>query len=215
MSVMLLRLIFAVFALAASFSAAMAHPHVFVAAKAEIIYDGKGNVLGVNHVWTFDETYSAFATMGFPKTADGKFEPAKLAELAKVNIESLVDFGYFTEGKSGGRKVEFAAPQNYRVEHHNNALTLFLTLPLKQAAPGKTFSIDVGDPTYFVAFAFDDAADAVVLSQAPEGCKVTVRRPKPEDLTNYTKLSDQMFQALTNKAEVAANFSNRAIVACP
>jgi ABC-type uncharacterized transport system substrate-binding protein len=215
MSFMLLRLISCFIGLVASLSVATAHPHVFVAAKAEVIYDGKGNVLGVNHVWTFDETYSAFATMGFPKTADGKFEPAKLAELAKVNIESLVDFGYFTEGKSAGRKVEFGAPQNYRVEHHNNALTLFLTLPLKQAQPGKTFSIDVGDPTYFVAFSFDESADAVVLSQAPEGCKITVRRPKAEDLTNYTKLSDQMFLALTNKSEVAASFSNRAIVACP
>jgi ABC-type uncharacterized transport system substrate-binding protein len=212
---MLLRLIAPLVALVSSLSVAVAHPHVFVAAKAEIIYDGKGNVLGVNHVWTFDETYSAFATMGFPKGADGKFDSAKLAELAKVNVESLVDFGYFTEGKSAGRKVDFAAPQNYRVEHHNNALTLFLTLPLKQAQPGRTFSIDVGDPTYFVAFSFDESADAVVLSKAPEGCKVTVRRPKPDDLSNYTKLSDQMFQALTNKAEVADSFANRAIVACP
>jgi ABC-type uncharacterized transport system substrate-binding protein len=54
---------------------AQAHPHVFVAAKAEVIYDGQGNVIGVNHVWTFDETYSAFATIGFPKGADGKFLP--------------------------------------------------------------------------------------------------------------------------------------------
>ena len=76
-------------------SLALAHPHVFVAAKAEVIYDGQGNVLGVNHVWTFDESYSSFATMGFPKDKNGKFLPEKLAELAKINTESLADFGYF------------------------------------------------------------------------------------------------------------------------
>ncbi len=194
---------------------AAAHPHVFVAAKAEIIYDGQGNVLGINHVWTFDEQYSAFATMGFPKDKDGKFEAAKLAELAKVNTESLSDFGYFTEGKSGGRKVEFAPPQNYRIEQNGAALTLFMTLPLKTPVSGRTFSIDVSDPTYFVAFAFDEAADAVVLSRAPSGCNVTVRRPNQGELSNFARLSDQMFAQLSGRAEVSGAFGNRAIVACP
>jgi ABC-type uncharacterized transport system substrate-binding protein len=212
---MLLRALIIVLGLGASLPQALAHPHVFVAAKAEVIFDGKGNMLGVNHVWTFDESYSAFATMGFPKGPDGKLLPEKLAELAKVNVESLVDFKYFTDGKSGGRKLEFAAPQNYRLEHHDNALTLFLTLPLKQPQPGKTVTLDVGDQTYFVAFAFDEAKDAVVLANAPQGCNVTVRRPRQADLTGYTRLSDQMFQALTNRAEVADAFANRAMIVCP
>jgi ABC-type uncharacterized transport system substrate-binding protein len=212
---MLLRILTRLCAIMLAQPSAVAHPHVFVAAKAEVIYDGKGNVLGVNHVWTFDETYSAFATMGFPKTREGRFDPAKLAELAKVNVESLSDFGFFTEAKSAGRKVEFSQPQNYRLEHHGNALTLFMTLPLKAPAAGRTFTIDLGDPTYFVAFAFDEAKDAVVLSQAPSGCAVTIRRPRQDDLKNFARLSDQIFEALTNKAEVSEAFSNRAVIACP
>jgi ABC-type uncharacterized transport system substrate-binding protein len=214
-SIMLLRSSLLLSGILMAATPAAAHPHVFVAAKAEVIYDGKGNVLGINHVWTFDETYSAFATMGFPKTADGSFAPDKLAELAKVNVESLVDFGYFTEAKASGRKVAFASPQNYRLEHHNNALTMFLTLPLKQPVVGKTFTLEVGDPSYFVAFSFDEAKDAVVLAEAPQGCTVSIRRPKQGDLTNYTRLSDQMFQALTNKSEVSDVFANRATIACP
>jgi ABC-type uncharacterized transport system substrate-binding protein len=212
---MLLRALFLISGLSLFAVPALAHPHVFVAAKAEVIYDGAGNVIGVNHVWTFDEQYSAFATMGFPKTPDGKFEMAKLQELAKVNVESLIDFNYFTEGKAGGKKVEFASPENYRMEHHGNAITLFLSLPLKKPVPGKTFNLEVSDSSYFVAFAFDEAADAVVLSKAPDGCAVTVRRPKGEDLSNYTKLSDQMFSQLSNKSEVAGAFGNRAMIVCP
>jgi len=132
-----------------------------------------------------------------------------------VNTESLADFGYFTEAKAGGRKAEFANPQNYRIEQNGAALTLFMTLPLKAPAPGRTFSIDVSDPSYFVAFAFDDAKDAVVLSRAPSGCTVTVRRPSQGDLSGFAKLSDQMFAQLSGKAEVAGAFGNRAIVACP
>lgn len=209
------RTIALAFAAALAAAPALAHPHVFVAAKAEIIYDGQGNVLGVNHVWTFDEQYSAFATMGFPKDNDGKFEAAKLAELAKVNAESLGEFNYFTEVKAGGKKAEFGAPQNYRLEQNGEALTLFLTLPLKAPVPGRTFSIDVSDPSYFVAFAFDEAKDAVVLARAPQGCQVTIRRPSQGDLSGYAKLSDQMFAQLSGKSEVAGAFGNRALVACP
>ncbi|MGL5114056.1 MAG: DUF1007 family protein, partial [Beijerinckiaceae bacterium] len=135
--------------------------------------------------------------------------------LAKVNVESLVDFDYFTQGKAAGRKLEFASPQNFRMEHHNNALTLFLSLPLKRPVSGKTVSVEVSDPSFFVAFTFDEAKDAVVLAKAPAGCAVTVKRPNPAELFNYQKLSDQMFQALDNKSEVADSFANRALIACP
>jgi ABC-type uncharacterized transport system substrate-binding protein len=212
---MLLRILTLLMLLLPAAGPATAHPHVFVAAKAEVIFDGKGSVIGVNHVWTFDETYSAFATMGFPKGPDGKYLPEKLAELAKVNVESLVDFGYFTNARAGGRKVEFAAPQNYRLEHHDNALTLFLTLPLKQPAPGRSFTLDVSDATFFVAFAFDAAQDAVVLARAPAGCGVSIRRPREADLSNYARLSDQMFQALSGRSEVSDAFANRVLINCP
>jgi ABC-type uncharacterized transport system substrate-binding protein len=196
-------------------TAAQAHPHVFVGAKAEVIFDDKGNVIGINHLWTFDEQYSAFATMGFPKTADGKLDPEKLAELAKINTESLSDFDYFTVAKAAGKKITFAKPENASMVENGTAVTLMLTLPLKEPVSGRTFSLEVSDPTYFVAFSFDSVNDAVVMSKAPAGCTVSIRRPKPEDLSNYSKLSDQMFSQLTNKSEVSGAFGNRALIACP
>jgi ABC-type uncharacterized transport system substrate-binding protein len=211
----MLRFCTLVFALVFSAFSAVAHPHVFVGAKAEILFDDKGNVIGINHLWTFDEQYSAFATMGFPKTADGKLDPAKLAELAKVNTESLSDFNYFTIAKAAGKKVAFNKPENAAMIENGNAVTLMMTLPLKEPVSGRTFSLEVSDPTYFVAFTFDNANDTVVMSKAPTGCTVSVRRPRAEDLTNYTKLSDQMFAQLNNKSEVANAFANKALVACP
>jgi ABC-type uncharacterized transport system substrate-binding protein len=211
----MIRVLLAFFAILLVAPRAQAHPHVFVGAKAEVIFDDKGQVIGINHAWTFDEQYSAFATMGFPKGPDGKFEAAKLAELAKVNVESLGDFAYFTHAKVAGKKVTFAPPQNYRIEQNGNAITLFLSLPLTQAQPGKLFSVEVMDQSYFVAFSFDPAADAVLLHKGPEGCKVTVHRPKADDLANYTKLSDQIFQQLSDRSAIADSFSNKAIVACP
>jgi hypothetical protein len=68
---------------------ALAHPHVWITARAEVAYAANGQVTGIRHAWTFDEAYSAFVTQGLDKNGDGKLAPDELAELAKVNTESL------------------------------------------------------------------------------------------------------------------------------
>ncbi|MGH6936140.1 MAG: DUF1007 family protein, partial [Methylocella sp.] len=38
---------------------AAAHPHVWVSARAQVIFDAKGEIEAIRHAWTFDEMYSA------------------------------------------------------------------------------------------------------------------------------------------------------------
>src|SRR4051794_25222101 len=75
---------------------ALAHPHVWITARAEIVYREDGRLSAVRHVWTFDPAYSAYVTQGLGANGDGKPSPAELQELAKVNAESLAEFDYFT-----------------------------------------------------------------------------------------------------------------------
>ena len=89
---------------------ALAHPHVFVTARAEILYAPDGAVRALKHIWSFDEAYSAYITQGLDKNGDGKLTPDELAELAKVNVESLPDVGFFTTVKANGRPQEFGTP---------------------------------------------------------------------------------------------------------
>jgi ABC-type uncharacterized transport system substrate-binding protein len=209
------RLLLAFVGLIWGMAAAAAHPHVYVNARAELVFDQQGQIDAVRHVWTFDQSYSAFATMGLDANKDGKLSREELAELAKVNVESLGDFQYFSFGKASGRKLEFEAPRDYWLEHHNDALTLFFTLPLKGRAPAKAFALEVYDPTYFVAFAFDDVDNAVVLSAAPAGCSVSVRRPPKTDLGAIARLGESFFEQLSAASDFGQQFANRAIVACP
>ena len=124
----------------ATVTSASAHPHVFVNAKAEVVFDKDGRVTAVRHVWQFDEAFSAFATQGLDKNGDGKLAEAELAPLAKINMESLKDYDFFTYLNIGKGRVSFAQPTGYRLQFHNGSLTLFYTLPLKipTALTGKT-----------------------------------------------------------------------------
>jgi ABC-type uncharacterized transport system substrate-binding protein len=195
---------------------AAAHPHVWIDARAEVVFDGNGRVIAIRHVWTFDEAYSAFATTGLDANRDGRFSREELADLAKVNVESLEEFEYFTFLKSAGRKVKLGKPVDYWLEHADSKLTFHFTLPLARPAEGRTVSLEIADPTYFVSFEFA-AGETVRLSAAPAGCTVSLRRPaRIIDQAEAARLGESLLESLRQSASPFGDqFTNRAIVACP
>jgi ABC-type uncharacterized transport system substrate-binding protein len=56
---------------------ASAHPHVFVDARIEVIFDGQGRVSAVQNIWQFDAAFSVFATEGLDTDGDGKLSSAE------------------------------------------------------------------------------------------------------------------------------------------
>ncbi|NIX77988.1 DUF1007 family protein [Microvirga terricola] len=195
---------------------AQAHPHVWVVAKAELVFAPDGKVTGIRHSWTFDKPYSAYVTQGLDKNGDGKLTPEELQDLAKENTESLVEFNYFTQLKANGKKQDFDAPRDYRMTFADEAVTLTYFLPMKTVSPAKTLSLEIYDPTYFVSFALAEGDDAVKLASAPQGCATNVSRPKNEAPPQQPQnMSESFFQTLTAASNFGVQFANKAIVACP
>ena len=171
------RAALALAALLATGSVAAAHPHVLVDAKAEVVFDGEGRIASIRNIWQFDEAFTAFAVQGLDADNDGTLSDAELAPLAKVNIESLHEFGFFTWLSVDGKDHDFVTPTEYWLEFHGGRLTLFFTLPLAEPAKvGARTAIEVFDPEYFVAFTFVKD-DPVRLDGAPAGCAATFKPP--------------------------------------
>lgn len=194
---------------------AAAHPHVWIVARAELVFAPDGKVSGVRHAWTFDEGYSAFITQGLDANGDGRLTPEELAPLAAENTKNLEEFGYFTRLKLSGRAQDFEGPREPRMVFAEGRATLGFTLPLKAPAlPGRgAVSLEVYDPTFFVDFALADGEDAARLANAPAGCKTTVTRAKGLAPAGGEPLSEAFFAALT--AADSAKLANRILVACP
>lgn len=193
---------------------ALAHPHVWVVVKSQVIYNGEGRVSGVRHAWTFDEAYSAFAVQGLDKNGDGKLSAEELKELAQVNVDSLHEFDFFTFAKASGAKQDFNRPVDYALVYDKAQLTLSFTLPLKAPSSPRTFALEIYDPTWFVSFALAEGDDAIGLANAPQGCARTINRPRPLEPTVQQRLSEDNFASLGG-TNLGASFINRVLVACP
>lgn len=202
-------------AIAGVASPAAAHPHVFVVAREGVIFGPDGRVTGIRAAWTFDDMYSSFAIQGLGE--EGRIlTPEQLAPLAKTNVESLAEFGYFTVAKAGGKAVEFGAPVDYSLDESPDKLvTLHFTLPLKTpAGADRAFTLQVYDPTYFVSFDFADK-EPVGMQDAPAGCSSNVVKPKALDSGDNQKLSEAFFSNMSPGMDFGIKMASRIVVACP
>ncbi len=192
-----------------------AHPHVWVSAKAEVLFDAKGAIAAIRNTWVFDEMYSAFVTEGQAK--GGKLlTREELAPLAKSNVDDLAGFGYFTFAKATRTKVEFNAPTEVSLEEREDKrVVLRFTLPLKvPASAAKAFSFQIYDPTFFVAFELE-RENPVVLVDAPSGCSANVLGAKPLETAESKLLTEAFFSGLSPGADFGIKLASRTIVACP
>lgn len=163
---------------------ARAHPHVFVDARSDLVVED-GKVVAIRHVWRFDEAFTAFATQGLDANNDGQLDREELQPLAKVNVESLLDFDYFTFVRADGVRKGFDLPKEYWLDFNNGQLTLFFRLDLRTPIPltGKAFVVDVFDPGYFVDFALVEDTPASLVG-APATCTIKATpKTDPDEAT--------------------------------
>jgi ABC-type uncharacterized transport system substrate-binding protein len=158
---------------------AAAHPHIWVTMEATLLYEN-GVFTGIRHKWTFDEYYTASAIEGLDKNKDGIYDREELAELAKVNVDALKDFDYFTFPTLAGQAVKLGEPKDYWLEHKDGALSLLFTVPF--ATPvlpdAKGFAFAVYDPSFFIAFDLAKSENPVRLGEAaPKTCKLKIEAP--------------------------------------
>jgi nickel/cobalt exporter len=170
-------------------SPAAAHPHLFVDAKATIVFDDKGDFLAIRHAWTFDEAFSVWQTQGLDTDGDGVTSSAEMQELADENLVGLAEYGFYTYAGEAGSVLPLASIGDARFEYVDGRSTLSFGVepqgPHRLTGP---LEIAINDPEYYVAITFADVSD-VTLENAPEGCEV--RLDPPQEMSDA--LAEQLF----------------------
>lgn len=165
-------------------NSAAAHPDVWITSASELIYATGGSITGVRHAWTFDQTFSTNALEGIENKTRGVYTREELEPLARTNVESLNEFGFFTFAIADGKKQKFLEPVDYYLDYKAPALVLHFTLPFKTPFKARLLKLEVYDPTGFVEFSLAQE-QPVTLVAAPASCTLDVQRP--DNPTNARK----------------------------
>ena len=161
---------------------AMAHPHVWIEMRSDVVFDGKGLITGMNLMWTFDDAYAEMAVDGLDANGDGVYSPQELEPLTKENLQSLKDYDYFTVMRFNGGKQLFGPIVESGQIWSNNKLQLHFQLPLKTPLdPLKgEFAAKVYDPEFYIAIDYVKDDPVSVTGNMPENCQLVVK-PVPTD----------------------------------
>jgi len=198
--------------------AVAAHPHVWATVRSEIVFGPDHRITGIRHAWTFDEFYTAMAVQGLDTDGDGVYSKEELQPLAKVNVESLKEFDYFTFVHLGRdeKPLPLKEPVDYSVDYDKTALTLHFTLPLETPLDVKAeeVMVDVYDPSFFVAFGFAADAPVKITGTPAPGCAAEVQKADAENEADAKALSEAFFSQLAPNSNFGSQFAQTAIVKC-
>ncbi|MBM3506026.1 MAG: DUF1007 family protein [Alphaproteobacteria bacterium] len=129
---------------------AVAHPHAWIDLRSTVVLDAQGRVVAIEQQWLFDEFYTAFALDGQKTLADDR-DP-RLVELARVNLENLRPYGYFTEVRADGAKVTLGTVKEFETALRCGRLWLRFIVPLDRPLDPRKDRVNfsVFDPTYYI-----------------------------------------------------------------
>jgi ABC-type uncharacterized transport system substrate-binding protein len=211
----MIRTCFLAFVLVLCAAPAFAHPHVWITMRSDLVYAADGSITGIRQHWAFDDMFSAFATQGLESKEKGKFTREELQPLAKVNVESLKEYDYFTFATVDGKKVPLGEPlPDYWLDYADSILTLNFTLPFKTPVKPRSLNIDIYDPTIFIDFEFAKEKP-VTWENPPRGCKLQIALPREMTYAEGKALSEIPADQPNLTMQWGAQFANKILVNCP
>lgn len=200
--------------LAGSPAPVVAHPHVWIDAAAEMLFDDSGELTGLRVYWVFDELYSAYAVEGLDRDGDGELGPAELAPLATENIRNLKEFSYFTYVEVDGQNPDYGAVEEVGMRMVNGRLAMWFVVPLAEPVDPRKAEIAFAmyDPTYYISVELTENGPVRVNGAMPDVC--SHRIVDAEARSEALSLSESFFQNLESSANFGVGLAQWVRLTC-
>ena len=147
-------------------SAALSHPHVFIAQRIKIVFDDQG-LAGFNIYWTFDDMFASMIAGDYDKNQNEVLEKSEVALIKKEAFSYLSNYNYFTFVKIGGKLFDVKFIQNFSAGLYDEKLVYKFFIPCHVTATDNFKQVTVAsyDPSYYSAIFFADN-DSVSLDNS-------------------------------------------------
>jgi len=152
-------------------SSAGAHPHVWIDAKAKLIFH-KGKITAIRMHWTFDPLFTAVVMHEHDKDKNKKFNRAEAADIRQNAFSNLKNYSYFTHLRLDGKPANVSRVKGFKPSYVGGKLVYEFTVLLDRPVdPLKTrFGFGVYDKTYFIEIQFEKVDPVAVAGPGSHGC---------------------------------------------
>ncbi|MBN9307885.1 DUF1007 family protein [Devosia sp.] len=212
------KLVLAAVAALAWAGAAHAHPHIWIDAKATLVFNDQGELAAIHNSWTFDEAFSVWQIQGLDTDNDGITSSGEMQELADENLKGLAEYGFYTSLVEGGAPIALSSMNDGRFVFGNNRSTLTFGVALSEPHRiERRLELAIADPEYYVAIAFAGPED-VTLQNAPVGCMVRLQPPRELSPELQARLGELPPDVTTLPADLEAavrGSQGEIVVECP
>lgn len=163
-------------------SVALAHPHVFVDATLQVIFDASGRAEALRIGWAYDDLFSLtyVSELGLDPDFDGVLTPAEQASLAGFDMNWQPGFAGDTYALLGDQPLALSPPTDTTAEYVGGRL---ISSHLRRIEPAVTpgaedaaLVVQVYDPSFYTSYMI---IETPVLT-GTTGCRVQVFEPDRE-----------------------------------
>lgn len=155
------RLAPAILALATATPAA-AHPHVFVDATIEVVFDAEGRAEGLRIGWTYDDLISLtiLSERGMDEDFDGVLTPEELTAINGFDMGWEPGFAGDTYPLQGGKALGLSGPSDWTVSYDDARLrsTHFRRFDLPVDLLAGPLVVQSYDPGHYTAYTVADGS---------------------------------------------------------
>jgi ABC-type uncharacterized transport system substrate-binding protein len=205
----------ALFAAAAALPhSAGAHPHVWIDARSQVIFDDQQRISALRVSWRFDEFYSLFAIEGLDQNGDGDLDSDELRPLAELNVTSLKEYRYFTQILADGAELAYGPVSEYGSRYEDGILTLEFVIPLEAPVDPRRAEVSFKsyDPTFYIAIEPALQEPVSFAGSPPPACAVVVEEGRDGETLD---LSEADFLNPATSDTIGALYATNIVVACP
>ncbi|SMR84070.1 ABC-type uncharacterized transport system, substrate-binding protein [Aliiroseovarius halocynthiae] len=152
------------------------HPHVFIDAGANLIFDDAGQLAAVRVFWAYDEFYSMLLIEdnGLDTDGDGTPEQAALDAYAGKDVDWDAGFPGDLYLQNEGADVGLSGPVEHGMRYEEGRVVSWHIRPLKTRLKvgSEPVLAQIYDPTFFVAYDLHlpvtvEGAEACAVEQIP------------------------------------------------
>lgn len=151
---------------------ALAHPHVWIDARATLRFEG-GKITAIGMSWRFDEMFSDYIIGEYDKDSNGSFDTEETRLIQDEAFSALSDLGWLTHLKIADVAMPLTDYHDFAVAAEDGIVTYSFELQLPEPLDpaGKDITLGVYDDSYYIDVVMEESEPLLFAGDPPEACR--------------------------------------------